>query len=121
MMESIIKFAQKELGEGIVDLDRDSVFDKNRWKKFAEVGIQGLSMPTEYGGTPLNCLQAMLAMEALGYGCADNGLIFIILLILPPTLYLSLPQKLDSRRFNISLASSRNIHARGFLQTTPRL
>jgi L-prolyl-PCP dehydrogenase len=78
MVESIIKFAQKEFGKGTVELDRDSVFDKNRWKKCAEVGIQGLSMPAEYGGTPLNCLQAILAMEALGYGCTDNGLIFAL-------------------------------------------
>ena len=35
-------------------------------------------MPTKYGGSGVDALTVMLAMEALGYGCRDNGLIFSI-------------------------------------------
>ena len=33
-------------------------------------------MPSEYGGQGADPLTIMVAMEALGYGCRDNGLIF---------------------------------------------
>jgi alkylation response protein AidB-like acyl-CoA dehydrogenase len=74
----VTRFAQRELGDGIVDRDAESVFDAKAWKKCAEFGIQGLPIPKEYGGQEAGALTTMLAMEALGYGCTDNGLLFSI-------------------------------------------
>ena len=42
----------------------------------AKLGIQGLPVPAEFGGQGADPLTIMLAMEALGYACKDNGLIF---------------------------------------------
>src|SRR5208337_2854868 len=39
-------------------------------------GIQGLPIPREFGGAEADILTTVLAMEGLGYGCRDNGLIF---------------------------------------------
>jgi alkylation response protein AidB-like acyl-CoA dehydrogenase len=74
--EEVIRFAQRELGSEIVDRDARGVFDAKAWKKCAEFGIQGLPIPKEYGGEEADALTTMLAMEALGYGCSDNGLLF---------------------------------------------
>lgn len=79
----VIKFAQKELnGDADGDLnsdlrvrDRQGAFAKEGWQRCAEFGIQGLCMPSEYSGSPAQDLMTtVLALEALGYGCADNGL-----------------------------------------------
>ena len=72
----VIRFAQRELGEDIVGRDAAGVFDAKAWQRCAEFGILGLPIPKEYGGQGADALTVMLAMEALGYGCADNGLLF---------------------------------------------
>ena len=74
--QEVIRFAQRELGDGIVERDADGTFDAKAWKKCAEFGILGLPMPKEYGGQGADPLTTMLAMEALGYGSKDNGLLF---------------------------------------------
>ncbi len=48
------------------------------WEKCAKFGIQGLPIPAEYGGGGADTLTTVCALEALGYGCHDNGLIFSI-------------------------------------------
>jgi alkylation response protein AidB-like acyl-CoA dehydrogenase len=40
------------------------------------MGIPGLAVPLEYGGRGLDPLTVVGALERLGYGCRDNGLVF---------------------------------------------
>lgn len=72
----VVNFAQKELNDEIIDRDRKCELARNNWKKCAQIGILGLTIPEEYGGNATDILTAMLVMEGLGYGCKDNGLIF---------------------------------------------
>src|SRR4030095_13071072 len=72
----VIEFAKKELNEGLIDRDRQGELSYENWKKCAKMGILGLAIPEEYGGSGTDILTTMLVMEGLGYGCRDNGLIF---------------------------------------------
>lgn len=74
--ETVTQFARHYLNEGMVERDANLVFDTTAWKRCAEFGLQGLPVPPEYGGQGADPLTLVLAMEALGYGCTDNGLIF---------------------------------------------
>lgn len=74
--DTIVAFAHKELNGGLFERDASSTFSRELWKRCAAVGIQGLPIDPEYGGQGADSLTIMLAMEALGYGCKDNGLIF---------------------------------------------
>jgi hypothetical protein len=76
--KTLIEFAQQELNADLVERDKQGVFSQENWQKCAKFGIQGLSLPTEYGGTNRDILTTMLAMEGLGYGCRDNGLTFAL-------------------------------------------
>lgn len=78
LKKSIVDFAQKELNSDLIERDRTSSFPLESWKKCASLGIHGLCVPQKYGGSGLDPLTAVLAMEGLGYGCRDNGLIFAI-------------------------------------------
>ncbi|HET7847302.1 MAG TPA: acyl-CoA dehydrogenase family protein [Acidimicrobiia bacterium] len=78
LRESIIRFAQKELNHDIIARDSESRFTRDLWAKCAAVGLQGLPLPEEYGGQGADPLTTIIALEALGYGCSDNGLIFSI-------------------------------------------
>ena len=76
LRESVIAFARRDLSEGTVDRDQAHEFPHEAWKQCARFGIQGLPVAEEYGGSGADVLSIIVALEALGYGCADNGLIF---------------------------------------------
>lgn len=78
LREEIIRFAQKELNENVVERDREQVFSHQLWRKCGEMGIQGLPVPREYGGSEMDALSSAIALEALGYGCNDGGLVFSV-------------------------------------------
>jgi alkylation response protein AidB-like acyl-CoA dehydrogenase len=76
LRDNIRKFAQQELNQGIIERDRNQSFSHDLWRKCAAIGIQGLPVPEEYGGSGVDSLSCAIALEALGYGCRDGGLVF---------------------------------------------
>ena len=76
LRDNTIRFAKGELNRHVADRDRDQAFSRDLWKKCAEIGIQGLPVPEQYGGTGLDALSTAIVLEALGYGCEDGGLVF---------------------------------------------
>ncbi len=73
---SIIAFATRDLPDDIGERDRVGSFDRVAWQRCAAFGIQGLPFPAEHGGGEADVVTQMVAMEALGYACKDNGLLF---------------------------------------------
>jgi alkylation response protein AidB-like acyl-CoA dehydrogenase len=78
LRREVTKFARQELNDKLIERDRDSEFSREGWNKCAQMGIQGLPVPQEFGGGGADILTTVCALEALGYGCQDNGLIFSI-------------------------------------------
>ncbi len=76
LREEIVRFAQRELNEGLIARDREQLFSRDLWKKCGEMGLQGMPVPEAYGGSGADGLTTAIAMEALGYGCRDSGLVF---------------------------------------------
>ena len=72
----LVRFAQSELCLDTIDRDAAGIFPLEAWRACADLGILGLPVPAEYGGAGADTLTLILAMEALGYGCNDNGLLF---------------------------------------------
>lgn len=70
----VIEFARRELQDDVISRDRESRFSRELWNKCARFGILGLCFPEEFGGQGKDVLTTILAMEALGYACEDNGL-----------------------------------------------
>ena len=48
------------------------------YERCGRMGILGLPIPREYGGQGTDIPTAIAAMEGLGYGCPDTGLIFAL-------------------------------------------
>jgi len=76
LMEAATTFAQRELNQDLAKRDEAGEFPREAWQACAKFGIQGLPVPAELGGTGSDVLTTTLVMEALGYGCQDNGLLF---------------------------------------------
>jgi alkylation response protein AidB-like acyl-CoA dehydrogenase len=74
--DEVVAFASGALREDVIALDADGAFSRTAWRRCAEFGLQGLAIPPEYGGLGADPMRIVLALEALGYGCRDNGLIF---------------------------------------------
>jgi alkylation response protein AidB-like acyl-CoA dehydrogenase len=76
LREAAVAFARRDLNEDLIDRDRHGEFSRELWRRCAEFGIQGLPFPIEYGGNGQDVLTTVLAMEGLGSGCKDGGLLF---------------------------------------------
>jgi hypothetical protein len=76
LKEAAVAFARQELDSGLAERDDAGEFPREAWAACAKFGIQGLPVPVELGGAGADILTTVLVMEALGYGCHDNGLIF---------------------------------------------
>lgn len=73
-----VEFARTELATDRLGPGGAGGFSRDAWLACARFGIQGLVVPAEYGGSGLDPLSLTVAMEGLGYGCADNGLLFAL-------------------------------------------
>jgi hypothetical protein len=78
LQQSIVAFAQSELGHDLEGRDRYGEFPREEWNKCAQLGLLGMPVPAAYGGLGAKATTIAAALEGLGYGCPDNGLIFSI-------------------------------------------
>jgi alkylation response protein AidB-like acyl-CoA dehydrogenase len=76
--KTVEAFAGRELNDGLARRDQDGAFPAEEWRRCAEIGLTGLAVPPTYGGGGADAVGVMAALEALGYGCRDNGLIFAL-------------------------------------------
>jgi alkylation response protein AidB-like acyl-CoA dehydrogenase len=76
LTEAAIAFARGKLNQDLAKREDAGEFPREAWQACAEFGIQGLPVPAELGGAGCDALTTALVMEALGYGCHDNGLVF---------------------------------------------
>ena len=73
-----IRFAQRELSQGVTEREQQESFARDLWQKCADFGVLGLPFAEEYGGAAVDILTTMLVMEGLGYGSKVNGLLFAL-------------------------------------------
>ncbi len=76
LKDAAAAFARAKLNQGLAEREDAGEFPREAWQACARFGIQGLPVPAELGGGGSDILTTVLVMEALGYGCQDNGLIF---------------------------------------------
>jgi hypothetical protein len=76
--KEVIRFAKTELADDMIERDQNEAFSRDLWDKCAKFGIHGLPIPQQYGGGGADILTTVCGLEALGYGCKDNGLLFTI-------------------------------------------
>lgn len=74
MRDSVQQFAQGELAGRAQQIDADNAFPMDMWRKFGDMGLLGLTVSEQYGGTDMGYLAHTVAMEEISRASASVGL-----------------------------------------------
>jgi len=74
LRDTVRKFTQEEISPRAEQIDRDNLFPADLWKKMGDLGLLGVTIPGEYGGSELGYLAHLIVMEEISMGSASVGL-----------------------------------------------
>src|SRR5918999_5150819 len=74
LRDAVRAFAAKEIAPRAADIDRENVFPADLWSKFGDLGLLGITVEEEYGGSASGYLAHVVAMEEISRASASVGL-----------------------------------------------
>lgn len=72
--DTVWNFASKEIAPRAADIDKSNVFPRDLWPKIGALGLHGITVEEEYGGSGLGYLEHCIAMEEISRASASVGL-----------------------------------------------
>jgi butyryl-CoA dehydrogenase len=66
-------FAEKKLMPRAEEFDSESKMDMALLKEMGELGLMGITLPEEYGGSGMDTMSYVIASEELAKGCASHA------------------------------------------------
>jgi len=74
LREQTRNLVDAELAPRAAEIDRENQFPEDMWRRFGDMGLLGITVPEEYGGSGLGYLAHVVAMEEISRGSASVGL-----------------------------------------------
>jgi len=74
LRDSVWSFAQSELAPRAESIDKENAFPNEMWKKLGDLGLLGITVSEEYGGSGMGYLAHCVAMEEISRASASVGL-----------------------------------------------
>jgi alkylation response protein AidB-like acyl-CoA dehydrogenase len=75
LMDELRRFCDGEIAPKAEQRDQEGCFEDGLIEQLGEMGLFGLYVPTEYGGTGLDVVTYVMAVEELSRACASTGIL----------------------------------------------
>ena len=72
--ETVHAFSQNEIAPRAAEIDRSNQFPRDLWPRMGALGLHGITVEEEYGGTGLGYLEHCIAVEEMSRASAAVGL-----------------------------------------------
>src|SRR5436189_6440949 len=72
--ETVHAFSQNEIAPRAAEIDKSNQFPRDLWPKIGALGLHGITVEEEYGGSGLGYLEHCVALEEISRASAAVGL-----------------------------------------------
>ncbi|MEN3046518.1 MAG: acyl-CoA dehydrogenase [Candidatus Hydrothermales bacterium] len=76
--EMVRDFVKKEIEPIANKIDEEEIFPEENVKKMGELGLMGMEIPVEYGGSGMDSISYVIAVEEISRVCPSHGIILSV-------------------------------------------